>query len=156
MSGLTARQRSILEFLRGYVRDRGYPPTIREIRDAFSLRSNRGVSDHLKALERKGFIKRVPGSSRAIEITADIERSGEETRLIGGSGDYVIEVMGDGMNDEHIVPGDLVVVRIVLRPANAKRDSIVLSDADSPECAIVGKVVGVIRSLEPHRGAFSG
>ncbi|RJR31979.1 MAG: transcriptional repressor LexA [Candidatus Latescibacterota bacterium] len=69
MNGLTERQRRVLEFLRDYLRRHGYPPTIREIRTAFGLRSNRGVVDHLRALERKGSIRRLPGSSRAIAIS---------------------------------------------------------------------------------------
>jgi repressor LexA len=186
MSDLTPRQGSFLEFLRRYIRDRGYPPTIREIRDAFQLRSNRGVIDHLRALERKGYIKRVPGSSRAIEITGGIKGSGEDARFFGERGDFALEVKGDGMIGDHIVPGYLVVVRktdecesgslvvalvdgeatvkrfiraggrIILQPANANYEPIILSAGDSPECAIVGTVVGVVRSLAPRRGAFSG
>ena len=67
-TALTDRQRSILDFLRDFLKDNGYPPTIREIAAHFDLRSPRGVQDHLKALERKGYIRRAPERSRGIEL----------------------------------------------------------------------------------------
>ena len=82
MKALTDKQRAVLEFLASSARRRGFPPTIREIRDAFRLRSNRSVVDHLRALERKGWIRRIPGSSRAIEI---VESNGRERRGDGSA-----------------------------------------------------------------------
>ncbi len=67
-TALTDRQRSVLDFLRDFLKDNGYPPTIREIAAHFDLRSPRGVQDHLKALERKGYIRRAPERSRGIEL----------------------------------------------------------------------------------------
>jgi len=65
---LTDRQRSVLEYLKQFLRDNGYPPTIREIAAHFGIRSPRGVQDHLAALERKGFIRRSRERSRGIEL----------------------------------------------------------------------------------------
>ena len=65
---LTDRQRSVLDFLRQFLRENGYPPTIREIAAHFDMRSPRGVQDHLKALERKGYIRRAKERSRGIEV----------------------------------------------------------------------------------------
>jgi repressor LexA len=65
---LTGRQRDVLDFLVERIVEKGYPPTIREVGEHFGLRSTRGVVDHLKALERKGYIERRAGTSRAIEI----------------------------------------------------------------------------------------
>jgi repressor LexA len=63
---LTARQAQVLEFIRA---NSGlYGPTVREIALAFSIRSPNGVVCHLKALEKKGLIKRTPYSSRGIEV----------------------------------------------------------------------------------------
>lgn len=55
---LTGRQQAILDFIRSYITTRGYPPTLREIGAQFGIRSTNGVNDHLRALERKGYIRR--------------------------------------------------------------------------------------------------
>ncbi|MCP4548151.1 MAG: transcriptional repressor LexA [bacterium] len=67
-ASLTDRQRSILEFLKEFLRDNGYPPTIREIGAHFGIKSPKGVQDHLAAIERKGYIKRSRERSRGIEL----------------------------------------------------------------------------------------
>ncbi len=66
MQGLTSRQRQILEFITKRIEEQGYPPTIREIGEEMGIRSTNGVNDHLKALERKGFLKREGLKSRAL------------------------------------------------------------------------------------------
>lgn len=63
---LTKRQREIYEFLKDKIQNRGYGPTVREIGDAFGIKSPNGVMCHLKALERKGLIRRESNMSRAI------------------------------------------------------------------------------------------
>ncbi len=63
---LTLRQREILEFITSFIQDRGYPPTLREIGEHFGIRSTNGVNDHLKALEKKGFLCREDLKSRAM------------------------------------------------------------------------------------------
>ena len=65
--GLTDKQERILNFIVEYVEDKGYPPSIREIGTAFSISSLRGVTVHLDALERKGYIKRA-NTSRSITV----------------------------------------------------------------------------------------
>lgn len=65
--GLTDKQQKILAFLEEYVNEKGYPPSIREIGNAFHISSLRGVTVHLDALERKGMIKRA-NTSRSITI----------------------------------------------------------------------------------------
>jgi repressor LexA len=69
MEGLTDRQLEVLRFIAEQIEDRGYPPTIREIGEALDIRSTNGVNDHLKALERKGFLTRDPVKSRALMPT---------------------------------------------------------------------------------------
>ncbi|HSN91839.1 MAG TPA: transcriptional repressor LexA, partial [Anaeromyxobacteraceae bacterium] len=66
MTELTDRQLEVLRFIAGEIEDRGYPPTIREIGEALDIRSTNGVNDHLKALERKGYLTRDPVKSRAL------------------------------------------------------------------------------------------
>ena len=67
MEDLTARQQEILEFIASTVDQQGVAPTFREIGDALGIRSTNGVADHVKALERKGYIQRPGqrGSARA-------------------------------------------------------------------------------------------
>lgn len=66
MQGLTDRQRQILDFISERIEEQGYPPTIREIGEHMGIRSTNGVNDHLKALERKGYLKREGLKSRAL------------------------------------------------------------------------------------------
>jgi repressor LexA len=70
MDGLTGRQLEVLRFIAEQIEDRGYPPTIREIGEALDIRSTNGVNDHLKALERKGFLTRDRVKSRALMPTS--------------------------------------------------------------------------------------
>ena len=66
MDALTDRQLEVLRFIARQIEDCGYPPTIREIGEALDIRSTNGVNDHLKALERKGYLTRDPVKSRAL------------------------------------------------------------------------------------------
>ncbi len=217
---LTERQGEVLAFIAVYLGEKGYPPTVREIREAFRLRSNRGVIDHLRALERKGYIRRNPRSSRAIELIVDDEkvdvraRGDEKVRsypvagriaagspatpiedirevlridegLFGETGDFLLEVEGDSMIGDHIVPGDLLLVkrtadcrdgdiivamvngettvkryqrsggRLILHPSNEAYEPIVLTGPEIQTCTIVGKVVGIVRR-HASREPFSG
>jgi repressor LexA len=63
---LTARQREALDFITYCLDERGYPPTLREIGEHMGIRSTNGVNDHLKALERKGYLVREELKSRAL------------------------------------------------------------------------------------------
>lgn len=65
---LTGRQRQILEFIKRRQRERGYPPSVREIGDAVGLTSSSTVHGHLSRLEDKGYIRRDPSKPRAIEV----------------------------------------------------------------------------------------
>src|SRR5208337_3961250 len=66
MQGLTQRQQMVLDFIRQSIHDRGYPPTLREIGAHMGIRSTNGVNDHLRALERKGYLTREDMKSRAL------------------------------------------------------------------------------------------
>jgi repressor LexA len=68
MSDEKDKQSEIYEFLKTYTESKGYPPSVREICEAVSLRSTSTVHGHLKRLERKGMIKRDPSKPRALEI----------------------------------------------------------------------------------------
>lgn len=68
MSKLSNRQQAILEFIKTEVREKGYPPSVREIGEAVGLASSSTVHGHLDRLEKKGLIRRDPTKPRAIEI----------------------------------------------------------------------------------------
>ena len=101
---LTERQEKILSFIKKSIQDQGYPPTIREIGEHFGIRSTNGVNDHLKALERKGYLMRGELKSRALSVIDGGKSGGSSPRFarIGrrelspaGSGDIVeIPVVG--------------------------------------------------------------
>ena len=136
---LTPRQKRIYDFLSCSIRDKGYAPSIPEIGQRFKITSTRGVFDHLKALERKGYIKRV--GKRAIEIISESGRSAlpeaKEIPIIGriragapvlaeenivgflpvateiarGEETFALKVRGDSMIEDGILDGDLVIMR---------------------------------------------
>jgi repressor LexA len=68
MQGLTKRQEQTLDFIRRSIEERGYPPTLREIGEYMGIRSTNGVNDHLRALERKGYLRREDMKSRALKL----------------------------------------------------------------------------------------
>lgn len=67
MKDLTEKQQFILQFIESFILDQGYPPTIREIGDKFEITA-KGAYDHIKAIEKKGYIKCEKNRSRAIEL----------------------------------------------------------------------------------------
>ncbi|MFD0670270.1 transcriptional repressor LexA [Cohnella sp. GCM10027633] len=71
MSKMSNRQNAILDFIKNEVRDKGYPPSVREIGEAVGLASSSTVHGHLDRLEKKGLIRRDPTKPRAIEILGD-------------------------------------------------------------------------------------
>ncbi|MEZ6091183.1 MAG: transcriptional repressor LexA [Pirellulaceae bacterium] len=129
------RQQAIYEMIRERIINRGYGPTVREIGLHFKIKSPNGVICHLKALERKGLIKRNPNKSRAIELTLEADRSGKSMPMAGqvAAGDstlafdhaelknlsdmfyhedrFLLEVSGDSMIEAHITNGDMVIVQ---------------------------------------------
>ena len=68
---ISAKQKEILEFIKQEILNRGYPPAVREICEAVSLKSTSSVHSHLETLEKNGYIRRDPTKPRAIEIIDD-------------------------------------------------------------------------------------
>jgi repressor LexA len=68
---LTGKRREILEFIAAHLRDRGYPPSVREIGEAVGLTSSSTVHAHLATLQRQGYLRRDPTKPRAIEVRYD-------------------------------------------------------------------------------------
>lgn len=138
--GLTSRQDAILHFVLDYVQDNGYPPSIREIGDKFKIGSLRGVTVHLDALEKKGYIER-SNTPRSIKIVHPAYQATHRVTMLPLLGQiaagapilaeqnvedliavpsemvksisnaYLLRVRGDSMSGEGINPRDLVVVK---------------------------------------------
>ena len=89
MQGLTHRQQMVLEYIRRSITDRGYPPTLREIGAFMGIRSTNGVNDHLRALERKGYLTREDMKSRALRPRMDHPLPGgtSEAANVNGAGE---------------------------------------------------------------------
>ena len=132
---LNERAGKILAFIRGFTRQNGYPPTIREIGEAFEISSTNGVRYYLNLLEKGGHLKRsgrisrgigptVPAASSGIPILGRVaagqpilaEQNHEGTldtaELFGDRrGLFALKVRGDSMIDAGIMAGDYVVVQ---------------------------------------------
>lgn len=125
MQGLTERQRQILSYINLRIHEQGYPPTIREIGEFMGIRSTNGVNDHLKALERKGFLKREGLKSRALRPVSrgegdDSIPRGPGARAASGVGEGFEKASGPGLGS--VVPavmpqGDLIDIPLLGRVA---------------------------------------
>jgi repressor LexA len=152
----TERQLEIYAFIRDKIQNRGYGPTVREIGQAFDIRSPNGVVCHLKALERKGLISRGKNMSRAIElitepahlrglpmagwVAAGTLRTADEQQeridfeeLFDKDDHFVLKVMGDSMVEAQIADGDWVVIR---RRQTAHAGDIVVAQTEDGEATL--------------------
>lgn len=75
MQKLTERQRAVLTFISASIDERGFPPTLREIGNHLGIRSTNGVNDHLRALERKGYLTREDMKSRTLRLVRPLDGS---------------------------------------------------------------------------------
>ena len=134
---LTARQQRILDFIAATVRERGYPPTVREIGEAVGLTSSSSVHAQLATLERRGMLRKDPTKPRAMALSDTPRAEGVIVPLVGRiaagtavladqhveehlvvpmgfAGDaqhFAVTVRGDSMIGAGILEGDIVVVR---------------------------------------------
>ena len=136
MEGLTQRQVRIVEFIQETVRDRGYPPTVREIGEAVGLTSSSSVHSQLRNLERMGYITKDASKPRTIGLPSEAHAvsvplvgsiaAGTPTLASQDVEDYLavpegfasddrdhfaLRVKGDSMMNAGILDGDLVVIR---------------------------------------------
>ncbi len=211
MQGLTKRQEQTLDFIRRSIEERGYPPTLREIGEHMGIRSTNGVNDHLRALERKGYLRREDMKSRALRlveegqsksvpsdddllevqivgrVAAGLPLLAEENvvdtvhidRMLvkGGRDVFGLKVTGDSMIEAGILSGDYIFVKkqshadrgdivvaligdeatvkyyfperdyVRFQPANAQMAPILVRATDFKSTMLLGKVVGVYRSV---------
>jgi len=200
---ISKKQSQILEYIKEQILSKGYPPSVREICEAVSLRSTSSVHAHLATLEKKGYIRKDPTKPRAIEIVDDkfnitrrelvnIPIVGSVTAgapilaveniegyfpispdFLGNGPTFMLKVRGESMINAGIYDQDYILVQsestaengeIVvaliddsvtvkrffkednqyrLQPENDFMDPIIVK-----ECSIVGKVVGLFRSMK--------
>ncbi len=136
----TEKQQRILDVIRSFTSEQGYPPSVREIGERVGLSSSSTVQSHLTTLERRGFLKRDPTKPRALVLAASDDDAGSVEsvtlpvlgRVAAGvpitaseniedhvvipaawtkrSGSFILRVKGDSMIEAAILDGDMIVV----------------------------------------------
>jgi repressor LexA len=145
MTELTARQAEVLQLIADFLQATGFPPTRAEIAKQLGFRSANAAEDHLRALERKGYIEMLPGASRGIRlreglgipvvgrvaagnpILAEQHIQGRfqvDPSLFKPRADYLLKVRGMSMRDAGILDGDLLAVH---RSVEARSGQVVVA-----------------------------
>jgi repressor LexA len=210
VDGLTNRQLEVLDMIVEHTQREGRPPSIPEIAAHFGMKSPNGVAKHLAALEAKGAIQKgrgaraiKPADWAMPSTTTDVAyapvlgkiAAGEpilaaeyaedtiplpKSMLSGAEAPFLLEVKGESMIEEGILPGDYVIVAkefgvhngdiaavriddeatvkyvyregktVRLQPANSAYEPIILHN-DGRSVEIIGKVIGLIRSYSGHK-----
>ncbi|WP_111641934.1 transcriptional repressor LexA [Marinimicrobium alkaliphilum] len=143
MQNLTPRQEQVLQLIKSYAEETGYPPTRAEIARMLGYKSANAAEEHIKALARKGAIEVIPGASRGIRIP-ETENNGLPVvgRVAAGhpilaqehiddycdiphsffspSADYLLRVQGMSMRDVGILDGDLLAVHSTNQARNGQ------------------------------------
>jgi len=125
---MTLKEKEVFDFVENFIKNNGYPPTIREICISLKKKSTKSVFFHLLNLEKKGYIERSKNLSRGLKIKLPgvvflvgeinagnpvISEENIEDRFIfngSGSNKIFLKVKGDSMKDAGIMDGDLVLV----------------------------------------------
>lgn len=213
MKKLTSRQAMVLDFIIDSMDENGYPPTIREIGEFMQISSTNGVNDHLKALERKGYLVRDQSKSRALKPVhrsdgvpfdqggmSDVLNvpvvgriaAGNPIEAINHPEDFIpigegllgqhkelfaLNVKGQSMIEDGILDGDILFVsrqetaergsivavlvdneatvkriymekdRVRLQPSNSTMEPIYIDRAEFKDTMILGRAVGVFRTI---------
>jgi len=154
---LTEKQKKVLQFIEEYMDKYGYPPSIRDIARRFRI-TPRGAQMHLRALEKKGVIKRKDGKARAMKLTkrtdavllpvlgeiaageaiemvpeADEEIEVPKAMVAVGYEHFVLKVRGESMIGDHIMDGDYVIIR---KQTTANVGDIVAVSIDDSEATL--------------------
>ena len=133
MKDLTSRQREILELIKSHLKDKGFPPTRADISRTLGFKSHNAAEQHLRAIEKKGFISILAGASRGIVLNEEekgipiiglvaaggpiLAQENIEKRipasqsLLSENVDYYLRVKGDSMVDVGIFEEDLIGVK---------------------------------------------
>jgi repressor LexA len=174
---LTDRQREVLDCIRRHLQDTGMAPTRAEIADLMGFQSKNAASDHLRALERKGFIRIHNDRSRGIQLLESAQWNDDEMPLVGrvAAGlpieavenvertvpvpqglfhqrpTYLLRVQGDSMRDAGILDGDLIAVR---KTNMARSGQIVVARIDEDVTVKTLKINKSSITLMPANDAF--
>jgi len=175
MQELTKRQQEILRMIQSHIERTGFPPTRTDICNHFGFRSPTAADDHLRALERKGAIQLIPGTSRGIRLLTEFEDDGlplvgkvaagepivsegnvEEYLSIDPDlfyphADYLLRVSGSSMSDIGIVDGDLIAVHAT---EHVRSNQIVVARVDDEVTVKRFRRRGNIVTLLPENKAF--
>ncbi len=134
MKNLTDRQKEILNLIKSFIGDYGFPPTRAEISKELGFKSANAAEQHLRAIEKKGYIKILSGASRGIVLSKEEEKGIPVIGLVAAGGpilaqeniekripdsqsllsenvDYYLRVKGDSMVDVGIFEEDLIGVK---------------------------------------------
>ena len=134
MKNLTERQKEILDLIKSYIGDYGFPPTRADISKKLGFKSANAAEQHLRAIEKKGYLKILSGASRGIVLNEQEEKGIPVIGLVAAGGpilaqeniekripnsqnlltenvDYYLRVKGDSMVDAGIFEEDLIGVR---------------------------------------------
>ncbi|MBK6576489.1 MAG: transcriptional repressor LexA [Sandaracinaceae bacterium] len=140
MQKLTDRQRAVLEFISESISDRGFPPTLREIGNRLGIRSTNGVNDHLRALERKGYLTREDMKSRTLRLV----RTPDGRTMSEGEDDDLPDLDANGDLGGHGLRGVTSMAGLATRAAND-------ADDDLLTIPIVGRVAaGLLAEAIQH------
>jgi repressor LexA len=172
--GLTERQREIFEFICEVMRAESRPPTVREIAERFGFRSPKAATDHLDALERKGYIRRRNRKARNIEIRDELSPQGIPIvgRIAAGSpimavenlegslsttgffdvheGTFALQVEGESMIGAGILPGDFVIVDSKGRARNGAIAAVGIGDEATVKRVFINKNQVRLKSENPE------
>jgi repressor LexA len=146
MSNLTARQEQVLQLIKSYAEETGYPPTRAEIAQSLGFKSANAAEEHIKALAKKGALEIIPGASRGIRLPESQNGIPIVGRVAAGSpilaqehiedycniphsffsppADFLLRVNGMSMKDAGILDGDLLAVQ---RTDQARNGQIVVA-----------------------------
>ena len=151
---LTEIQKKILEHLIDQIKGKGIPPTLAEVAKHFGYKNRATVQQHLGAIEKKGYIRKNPKLSRAIELTLEDKffvprpvlgevAAGNPLTIYPDAIDtidlptiarmpkdsFLLRVKGDSLKDAYIFSGDIVIVNPNLEPKNGQIVAAILDDA---------------------------
>ncbi|AOP34955.1 repressor LexA [Leptospira tipperaryensis] len=143
MKDLTDKQQAVLTFITAIIKERGFPPTIREIGDEFGITA-KGAYDHLKAIEKKGYLKTAKNQSRAIEL---IRQSPLESLPVQATSIPVIGRVAAGLPifaEENIesyipIPDEMVGSNVPTYALRVQGDSMVDVGINDGDIAIIEK-----------------
>lgn len=158
MKALTPKQSQILDFIADWLKENGFPPSQAEIRDHFKFHSLNTVRNHLSLIEKKGYLRLLPGQARGIQLPVSrptgnsrgesfiplvghiaagtpilAEQNVEEQipvspSLFGNGEMFALTVVGDSMINAGILHGDRAVIRRQLRVENGEIAAVLIGE----------------------------